>query len=400
MKHILFITSTNLASNPRCRKEVELAIENGYQVSVIAFQMSNWTWEKELQIRESLPAVTFYYIPAGRSSYRLWLESVFFEKACVWLNRIGIKTTQTLGIGVNRRAVLIQKLLKSKNLQPDIAIAHNPGAFWPAIYLANKKIPIGIDVEDYHPGEVGDQVLSDMHKLLLQKALPAATYVSFASGPIMDETVSLLKSSNGVTHFVINNLFKKRDFPSPAEQVNDGPLRIVWFSQNIDAGRGLEQILPILDRFTDRISVTLIGNAGTAFCEQFVAPRKHIKLVNSMSQAELNSCMSNYDIGLAIEPGKDRNNTLALSNKICTYFQAGMYIIATETIAQASFIESFPEHGTLIDLKMENLEPTLVRLLAGVVPLRNARLSRWEAAQGQSWEHENQKLRLAWSKMA
>lgn len=399
MKHILFITSTNLASNPRCRKEVELALVNGYKVSVIAFQMSNWTWEKELQIREKLKEVNFYYLPADRSSKVKWLKSVFFEKACIWLNKAGLKTTRILGIGVNRRSVLIEHLLKSENIRPDLAIAHNPGAFWPAMYLAKKKVPVGIDVEDYHPGEVGDPVLSEMHKLLLQKTLPLAHYVSFASQPIMDETISLLNPFRGNGHFVINNLFGRNDFPRPQDPVAEGPLRIVWFSQNIDAGRGLEQILPILDTFKDRVEVTLIGNSKTSFCETFVFPRKHVELLPSLTQEVLHQTVGNYDIGLAIEPGRDLNNTLALSNKLCTYFQAGLYAIATNTIGQASFLQSFPDHGAIIGLNMEGLPAVLETLLQDVDHLRKARLQRWGAAQQQSWENENEKLRLAWSNM-
>lgn len=399
MKHILFITSTNLASNPRCRKEVELALTNGYKVSVIAFQMSNWTWEKELQIREKLPEVTFYYLPADRSSKAKWLTSVFFEKACIWLNKAGVRTIRTLGIGVNRRSVLIEQLLKSKQITPDLAVAHNPGAFWPAMYLAKKNIPVGVDVEDYHPGEVSDPVLSEMHKLLLQKTLPKASYVSFASQPIMAETVSLLTPIANNKHFVVNNLFDRNDFPHPQNYLNEGPLRIVWFSQNIDAGRGLEQILPILDAFQDRVKVTLIGNAKTAFCESFVVPRKHIELMPSMSQEELHRKIGSYDIGLAIEPGRDLNNRLALSNKLCTYFQSGLYAFATNTVGQSTFLESFPDHGAIIGLKMEGLSELMEKMLQDVASLRRGKVQRWEAAQQQSWENENDKLRKAWSSM-
>ena len=95
MMHILFITSTNLASNPRCLKEVRTAAQQGYTVSVIAFAMDNWTKEKEQIIRESLKQVNFYYIPAGRSPFWPWLNAVLREKSSRWLYKLGWRGART-----------------------------------------------------------------------------------------------------------------------------------------------------------------------------------------------------------------------------------------------------------------------------------------------------------------
>jgi len=43
MKKILFLTSTNLASNPRLLKELRLAVTHGYDCTVMQFQLGNWS---------------------------------------------------------------------------------------------------------------------------------------------------------------------------------------------------------------------------------------------------------------------------------------------------------------------------------------------------------------------
>ena len=107
-------------------------------------------------------------------------------------------------------------------------------------------------------------------------------------------------------------------------------MKFVWFSQQIDKGRGLELILPVLDQFRDQIELHLIGNPKKQFEEEFLEERKFIFLHNTMPQSELHIILSEYDVGLALEPGKDLNNKLAISNKIFAYAQAGLHVLATD----------------------------------------------------------------------
>ena len=61
-KHVLLITSTNLACNPRCLKELRLLIALQAKVTVLAFNLHNWTTSKEVTLNKEFTAVTFHYL--------------------------------------------------------------------------------------------------------------------------------------------------------------------------------------------------------------------------------------------------------------------------------------------------------------------------------------------------
>jgi glycosyltransferase involved in cell wall biosynthesis len=54
---------------------------------------------------------------------------------------------------------------------------------------------------------------------------------------------------------------------------------------------------------------------------------------------------SAFDIGLATEPGFSPNNEQALSNKLFTYMNAGLAVLASDTPGQAEFMGGYPQVG-------------------------------------------------------
>ncbi len=73
--------------------------------------------------------------------------------------------------------------------------------------------------------------------------------------------------------------------------------------------------------------------------------------------------MSDFDIGLAIEdPTADENRNICLTNKIWSYFQAGLYIVATNTLAQQQFMQLFEQHGCICSLTGNNIEYTVQKI--------------------------------------
>ena len=64
-----------------------------------------------------------------------------------------------------------------------------------------------------------------------------------------------------------------------------------------------------------------------------------------MPPGDIINFASQFDVGLALEPGFSTNNKLALSNKLFSYLQSGLAIIASDTTAQQCFISEYPEVG-------------------------------------------------------
>jgi hypothetical protein len=114
----------------------------------------------------------------------------------------------------------------------------------------------------------------------------------------------------------------------------------------------------------------------------------------------LHASLSEYDIGLALElSSRDLNKDIALSNKMHAYYQAGLYILATDTAAQKDFIDSHPASGkTFSQISPESFLSVMEDILKNITKIRSGSLSRYQSAAKQSWETESGKLKDIWEK--
>ncbi|WP_018610982.1 hypothetical protein [Segetibacter koreensis] len=399
--HILFITSTNLASNPRCRKEINLALASNYKVTYIAFDLPNWTKEKEKHIQNDLAGVEKIYVSAGREKLINWVISTSLE---VFLRKVYkcISATSLVSYAISRRSLQLIWALKKLKVKPDLVIVHNPPAFYPAYYYSKKyNIPFAIDIEDYHPGEGNNNVISNLTIQLIKKILPFANYVSFAAPLIKEKITSDVLPHKIANTFIINNVFPDSEFLKPSKITASGKIQLVWFSQNIDKDRGLEEILPVIESLKDKFEITLIGNIRQEFYNNHLQGKPFIHIVSSLSQTDLNSKLCEFDIGLAIDTASaDENRNICLTNKIWSYFQAGLFIIASDTSAQVSFIYKFNQHGTIIELfDKEKLQKEMINVYEQWDKLSLQKLERFENGKAYSWEIESVKLKMKWKEI-
>ena len=121
-----------------------------------------------------------------------------------------------------------------------------------------------------------------------------------------------------------------------------------------------------------------------------------IKINNPVESHKLNENLSQFDIGLAIEPKKDLNNNLALSNKILCYFQSGTYILATETSAQKLFLQQHPQHGISVKDDFNNFDTVLNQVINNIEIIRRERTTRFNISQNYNWEKESEPLLYNW----
>ena len=201
--------------------------------------------------------------------------------------------------------------------------------------------------------------------------------------------------------FTVNNCFSGFEFVSPKERKEDDKLKFVWFSQNISAGRGLELVLPLLSRFSDEVSLTLIGNADPKFYDVVVSKYlSFVTIIPPLPQIELHQKLSKFDVGLAIEDGTiDLNRDICLTNKIFGYFQAGLFILATDTSGQKKFILDNPEFGIIFSFKKQDFVEKLRNLLENKDEILAGREARFLKAEKASWENESAKLTDIWDKI-
>ncbi len=383
MKNLLFITSTNLTTNPRLLKELQLAIDQGNSAVVIKFNLSNWSQDFEKETESSFKSVRFIELSASRYPILPWLISLLLEQACRLMPSAFLSAKQ-LSFAAGRRSYLILRCIKKLNQSFDLVVAHNPQSFYPALIASEKlNAKLGIDIEDYHPGETNNNSLSDKVLLLLKYTLPNAYYISYAS-PCFYDKINKEISLTTPKQFVLLNGFPKDEFSF--KSIKSSKLRLVWYSQNINFGRGLEPLVEALSYFSDKVELHLVGNLNLSFFDKVLHGKNYIHIHISKSHFILHQFICEFDIGVASEASININNSLAISNKIITYAQAGLFILATHTIGQDKFLQESELEYVQVDPDIESYKNVISRLIVLKEGIKNSKLIRFNAGMKYAWE--------------
>ena len=372
-----------------------MGLEAGHQIEIICFEFDNWSKNNNDRLIDALEGVKIIKIDAGRSDFFSWGWSVFLEKICRIICTFFILNLELLSQGISRRSNLLIRALSEAN-KPDIVIGHNPGALWPTIKAAQIfNCRAGFDVEDYHPGEGNDKKLQALTKQLMIKLIPRFNYVSFASKLILQQVTVDIGHSK-LPWFILLNYFPHNEFLKPVN-IQKGSIKMVWFSQNIKEGRGLELILPIVKKYINTVELYLIGNLDPEFFENNLKDISNVIIYAPKQQSKLHEILSEFDIGLALEPAKDLNNELAISNKLLAYLQAGLYVIATETRAQKDFLKDWPQHGVCVNYTVNNFESIIKNAIDKIDTIRKEKNARFKAFNNNNWETASIQLLNQWN---
>ena len=376
MMKILFITSVNLASNPRLVKEVRLAVKSGFSVTVIQFRMGNWTDELTDELMQQFSSVRFIGLSAMRKPFLPWFLSSVMNKIFSLLPLDMLPST-LLSVAIGKRSLLLLQRLQTIQEKFDWVIAHNPAAFYPAKWFAKKRnAKLGIDVEDYHPGETTNPKLSTMMKKLMQQTLPAASYCSYAA-PLIAAEVQRDIPAIKEPQFVILNGFDAVEFQSPVTN-KKAALQLVWFSQHIDAGRGLEAIIPAVNQLYPAVELQLVGFLHESFARRFLQDKRGITIHAPLPQQDLHQLLAHCDVGLAADVPVNKNRELALTNKMLAYAQSGLLIVATTTASHMQFLEMGELDYRIVDGSSVSYRQIFEMLIEAKENIRQQAKSRYE----------------------
>lgn len=396
---VSFITTSSLATNPRLVKEVIVAQDIFNEVEVVCFHLGNWS--DHLDSKVSLlfkKHVHVTSISAVRKPFVPWFITSLTEKGASVLYPYFKKSKLIAATASNKRTLLLLYYIRKYNLIKGarLIISHNLGALYPACFYSEKfKIPFAFDVEDFHPGErIEKDVVNEKNRReSLMKLLLTKAAVTTAASPLISEEVRRLC---GIQIYTIKNSFYSSEFKLIALQ-QEGPVKCVWFSQNIAFGRGLELLIDALDEFEGVVELTLIGNLDMSFAKEWLKGRKHIKVLKPLKQAKLHKVLSAYDVGLALELSKaDLNRDIAESNKIYAYKQAGLFIIATDTKAQEFFMRQSSDQGLICRQSVDGLKECLRSVVQNISDIRASKETRFHAAKSVAFENEASKLTQLW----
>lgn len=400
-KRILFLSTVNLTTNPRIFKEIRLASGLGITTTFIGFKLNNWSDGMDLIAEKEVPATLIAYLNAGRQPFIPWVYATVIEKLSRIFYSFLPNNLKVNAYGCTKRSFRLEHLFKKlSNEKFDLIVAHTLAALYPAKKYADKiGCPFAFDVEDYHPGEFIETDATNEKKrrlYLLRSLLPKAKYISCAS-PLIETKIRNLIGTTQQDIFTVNNYFPSNLFKVPVIN-NSRQIKLVWFSQNIDKGRGLELLFSALENLANIFHLTLIGNMNEEFYAQYIEPLPYkISIIPPLPSGKLYAELSKYDAGLALElVSVDQNRNIALTNKLLAYHQAGLFILATDTEGQAQFIESFPNAGLTCSQTQAGIEEKLKYIEVSIEDIRKNSLTRYEQARKTCWESECQKLINRW----
>ncbi|EDM37133.1 hypothetical protein PBAL39_05023 [Pedobacter sp. BAL39] len=345
---IVIASSGQPSTNPRMVREADALANSGHDVLVI---YAHWTFWATPFDQQMLKAKKWKAIIAGGSPSHSPL-TYFISRLCHKLSsflarNVSMRYFSKLAISRSSKSLIC----KVKQQQADVYIAHNLGAL-PAIVIAAKHHhkPCGFDAEDLHRYEVSNDNQDydvQLKTHIEQKYIPELQYLTTSSPQINAAYQSLFPASSPVC------LLNVTDKPGQTSVRNihpDDPIRLFWCSQTIGLKRGIEDVIGALRLIsTHTFELHLMGSqqhgeTKTYFTNLMNAAHP-IFFHGPVTPELLVAHAARFDIGLALEPGFSINNDLALSNKIFTYIQAGLAVVASNTTAQQAFMASNPEIG-------------------------------------------------------
>ncbi len=347
VKNILFITSGQPSLNPRLVKEADTLADAGYTVTVLYMYWNAWgaNFDQGLIPSKKWSAVCVGGDPQYKNS--LYFISRIIYKLAQAVNR-KTKGRFMADIAVARASYFL--IREAKKHVADLYIGHNLGAL-PAVVAAAKKNnkPCGFDAEDFHRHEISDDDNNNDVILKTQienKYIPQLNYFTTSSPQIAD---AYKKNFTCLNPVVLLNSFPKSS-TTGAKSDHNKPLKLFWFSQTIGPNRGLNDIVnALLILKKPDVELHLLGDTAFQkdFINEIVNSGINVKLHPTIHPDEIILHATEFDIGLALESKVPINRDICLTNKIFTYMQAGLAIVASDTTAQKDFIAKNPTIGSI-----------------------------------------------------
>ncbi|HWD89990.1 MAG TPA: hypothetical protein VG367_17810 [Mucilaginibacter sp.] len=331
-KKILLLSSGQPSLNPRLVKEADALAGAGYDVTVIYAYWNDWGTRYDQQLLSQKPWKAIR-VAGGPDRQRLTFA----------MSRLLFKLSRRIFVARSTWFLIRE----SKKHPADLYIAHNLGAL-PAAVKAAKKYDksCGFDAEDFHRNEVSDDPTAPdvtLKTRIENKYIPYAHYITASSPLIAAAYEKLFPAKRPV---VILNAFPVDKRVSEPVIIHEEPLKLFWFSQTIGPHRGLETIVSALRNLREYpFELHLLGDLQGDFFS--VEPTLNVYLHKPVAPDEIPLLASKFDIGLAAENSTPYNRDICLTNKIFTYMQAGLAIVASDTSAQIKLMSEYPGAGAV-----------------------------------------------------
>jgi hypothetical protein len=398
-RKVTLVTAGHLSTCPRLVKAADALHESGYQVRVISARHTPWAVQADRDLH-ARRAWHWEIVDCSRdgSSLRWFTTGARAKAAAALTGRLhGYVPLRLAATAFTRTHAELVRAIAS---QPSDLILNGGGGAIAAVVEASRRIGArcGVDFEDFHCGEHGDEARNGgsrdrLAARIMADAMEQASFVTAGSDAIADACAERF----GRRPVPIHNVFK---LPAPPIGTRSaGPLRLYWFSQTIGSGRGLEDVVRAAGRARVSCELHLRGMAATGYMEDLKAlaaveaPSLRLVVHAPADPDSMVDACRPFDIGVATEQVHVTNRALCLSNKALTYPLAGLALVMTDTPGQRPLARDV-EGDVLLYAPgdIDALAEGLARWAADPTALRRARQAAWNAAQRRwHWDHDRER---------
>jgi glycosyltransferase involved in cell wall biosynthesis len=397
---VCLITPGHIATNPRLVKEVAALIEMGFQVHIVFTQYIESLKKEDQKIIGQYGGLTFDVLNWSGYGPMPYLRKITWGLT----QKLSKKMAAKFPIDLFRKLALNRhycwQLKKAVAANSDLYIAHNLGALAVAVNAAKRlQAKCGFDAEDFHRFELSDDKADQDVQLKIQveeKYMPQADYLT-AGSPLIAKAYEQVLTRKITS---ILNVFPAVNIPLKIERENT--IKLFWFSQTIGPGRGIEIIIKAMALLnTPQLELHLLGECHEFYKNELSAVAMQLNLNSdqlvfhaTVGPDDLFKMATAFDIGMATETGTPYNREICLTNKIFTYLQAGLAIVASNTLAQKELINEYPNMGLLYDKNDENSMAACLKYLLANGKLQEAKQqSATLALTTFNWEVESLKFK-------
>lgn len=401
-RHVVIVSGLQVTDNPRVVKEADALAELGYRVTVLTAVHSV----------ASLPRIDA--LLATRRWRHVPVVDLTDRRVHMRLMQFALRAAARLVRGIKARFGWEHPLQLGFETWPlwwaarrekaDLYSLHLEKSLWVGQKLLARGDAVRMDVEDWNtedglPQDRGLRPLKLMRRgeaLLLNRAV----HTTATSDAMADALVAAYDCPRPL---VIYNSFPTADREAIDGKALDRPAKtgpsIIWFSQTIGPGRGLEALVGAFAQLSGTPELHLRGTPRAGYVESLLEPlapdqRARVFVHPQVPQDALLSRLAEHDIGYCGELNNCANSNLTIANKAFEYMRAGLAVVASDTAGQAEMADTAP---LAVHLFRQGDAPDLRRVLQPLIDDPEVLARSREAAADAlvahfSWEASKQRL--------
>lgn len=353
-KHICIISHQHLCRNPRVLKESIALTQNGYEVTIIT---SIYNRALLMEDQNLLDNHKIKYLPYNKlinknfSSYK----SRICNKLGRLINKFGLENKWALGYSPN------SCLKMALQQHADLYICHQELPTYIGTVLLKQGKKVAFDFEDWYSEDLLAMARTHRPQKLLAKIENFALHhASICYTTSLAMANAMATRHNTKTPEVIFNSFEAFN-GSYANKKQTETIKLIWISQTVGPGRGLEKLVQAMNAINHvPLVLHLRGDVASAYKETLKANltnnQHSIKFLPLIPNDEIEKDLLNFDVGLALELNTPLSRDLTITNKIFHYLAVGLPVIASATQGQLSLKEDFADGISLFKHKEELIE--------------------------------------------